>query len=190
MSARRTINLHCLRVQAAVDVASQPKGDVDMHVMSMSMEYSDCCQRPSSSTNSPMWRSVSLTCCWVADGAVEALARALMRLTSLLFVDWREREHQLRLTLEARSMASLDLNLPGTRGTPLPPPSSRYPPLPPPPSHTSPRRSSSCAGLLRGRRRRRDERACGGGQEGIRQAQFLAEASFFQQCPSSLSLGL
>jgi hypothetical protein len=133
MSARRTINLHCLRAQAAVDVASQPKGDVDMHVMSMSMEYSDCCQRPSSSTNSPMWRSVSLTCCWVADGAVEALARALMRLTSLLFVDWREREHQLRLTLEARSMASLDLNLPGTRGTPLPPPSSRYPPLPPPP---------------------------------------------------------
>ena len=34
------------------------------------MEYPDFGQRASSSTDSPIWHSVSLTCCWVADGAV------------------------------------------------------------------------------------------------------------------------
>ena len=42
----------------------------------MSMEYPDFGQRTSSSTDSPNRRRVSLTCCWVADGAAFAHTNA------------------------------------------------------------------------------------------------------------------
>ena len=52
---RRTVKLHC------------PRPPLLLHCMSM--EYPDFGQRASSSTDSLNRRRVSLTCCWVADGA-------------------------------------------------------------------------------------------------------------------------
>ena len=72
-AVRRTINLHCPRARAAAPLTSHPPA---VSCTIMSMEYPYFGQRTSSSTDIPMWRSVSLTCCWVPDGAAFAHTNA------------------------------------------------------------------------------------------------------------------